>query len=567
MKRKIIFGIILILTFFILLPSNNVMAIESSGGYKIEDYHIDMIVHENNIFDITETITVNFTEPRHGIFLRIPEVNSIKRTDGTFSNNIVVISNIRANYPCDSYHESGDIVIKIGDENKTIIGKQVYVVKYNYDIGKDPLKDEDEFYYNLIGNKVDVTIENFSFNIEMPKPFDTSKMGITSGKYGSTSISNVNYQVVGNTISGNTYTSLNPEEIVTIRIYGLPEDYFVNENYHPDTSVDFAKFAMVLSAIFIVISFVLWVDYGKDDKVVETVEFYSPDGYNSAELNYMYHGGVTTSGVTSLLIHLANKGYVKIIEEGNNSFAIKRLKDYDGDNEVEKIFFRDLFDNKDIARKEDLSKRFSSTVEVITSKLTETYHDKIFEKLSDSKRVYPLIMAIVIIIINIFNFAFVNRSTNIPLVVTSIFVCFAAITILIIFTIIMTKRTKYGISILGRIKGFKRFLETAEKEQLEKLVEDDPEYFYDILPYTYSLGVSNKWVKRFDGILVNEPNWFMGNDGFNFIIFNNFMNSTMSTLSNSAYSGGDVGGFGGSGGSSGGGFSGGGSGGSSIGSW
>lgn len=39
------------------------------------------------------------------------------------------------------------------------------------------------------------------------------------------------------------------------------------------------------------------------------------------------------------------------------------------------------------------------------------------------------------------------------------------------------------------------FLETAEKEKLEQLVFEDPKYFYNILPYAYVLGVSDKWIK------------------------------------------------------------------------
>ena len=57
---------------------------------------------------------------------------------------------------------------------------------------------------------------------------------------------------------------------------------------------------------------------------------------------------------------------------------------------------------------------------------------------------------------------------------------------------------KFGLEMLGKVKGFKRFLETAEKEELESLVEKNPEYFYDILPYTYSLDVSEKWVEQFE---------------------------------------------------------------------
>ncbi|MCI5521062.1 MAG: DUF2207 domain-containing protein, partial [Tenericutes bacterium] len=52
----------------------------------------------------------------------------------------------------------------------------------------------------------------------------------------------------------------------------------------------------------------------------------------------------------------------------------------------------------------------------------------------------------------------------------------------------LPKRTKYGNEMLGKLKGFKNFLETVEKEKLESLVMENPNYFYDILPYTYVLG-------------------------------------------------------------------------------
>ena len=68
----------------------------------------------------------------------------------------------------------------------------------------------------------------------------------------------------------------------------------------------------------------------------------------------------------------------------------------------------------------------------------------------------------------------------------------------------MPKRTKYGNEILGKIKGFKKFLETAEKPRLEAMVMENPTYFYDILPYTYVLGVSDKWIKKFETISLFE---------------------------------------------------------------
>ena len=74
---------------------------------------------------------------------------------------------------------------------------------------------------------------------------------------------------------------------------------------------------------------------------------------------------------------------------------------------------------------------------------------------------------------------------------------FAVIVIGVLFKL-LPKRTPYGNEMLGKLRGFKRFLETAEKQKLEQMVMQHPTYFYDILPYTYVLGISDKWIKKFE---------------------------------------------------------------------
>lgn len=144
-----------------------------------------------------------------------------------------------------------------------------------------------------------------------------------------------------------------------------------------------------------------------------------------------------------------------------------------------------------------------------------------------------------------------------------------SIAVLILFAKIMPKRTPYGNEMLGKIRGFKRFLEIAEKLQLENLVEENPEYFYNILPYTYALGISDTWINQFEKIALKAPDWYDSSNGFNSHDFEDFMTRTMSSTAvamvaspvsseSSSYSGG---------GFSGGGSSGGGSGGGGGGSW
>ena len=103
-----------------------------------------MVVNEDNTFDITERITANFNIPKHGIYRKIPLKNSIKRTDGTKSNNIAKISDISVSEDYTTSNENGYKVIKIGNANRTFKGTHAYTIKYKYNIGKDPIKDVDE---------------------------------------------------------------------------------------------------------------------------------------------------------------------------------------------------------------------------------------------------------------------------------------------------------------------------------------------------------------------------------------------------------------------------------------
>lgn len=612
MKQKTILSIFtLILLLGIFMP-NKTFAITSSGGYNIESYDIKMVVNENNTFDITETITANFTGyNKHGIFRKIPLRNTVTRLDGTKSNNRAKISNISVSDPCTISDEDGYKVLKIGSSSQTVFGIKTYTIKYNYNIGKDPVKNADELYFNLIGSEWDTSIDNVTFTITMPKEFDKTKLGFSSGYKTSTDSSNVYYTVTGNTISGELENGLYYGEALTVRLT-LPDGYFVGAS----SNFDFIMLVEIgISIIFVIIAFGIWNKYGKDDTPVETVEFYPPEGLNSAEIGFIYKGHSEQKDIISLLIYLANKGYLKIeeFEETtlkiikSKNFKIIKVKEYDGDNEDERTFFNDLFVYKDEVTKDDLYDKFYLTLNKISKNINRKENqEKIFEKASLGKRTIILVMIIIVFLfmggISIFKMGDIGgifaltlilgtplmllyKKPNVAMIIlTSIVLVFVSffymsediisdgaywtkfiiesicMIILIVFLGIIKKRTQYGTEMLGKIQGFKNFLETAEKPQLEELVMKEPEYFYNILPYTYVLGVSNKWMKKFEDIALEAPKWYYGYTTFDNYAFNRFMNSTYASISNAMSSSPSDSG-------SGGGFSGGGSGGGGGGSW
>jgi hypothetical protein len=303
-------------------------------------------------------------------------------------------------------------------------------------------------------------------------------------------------------------------------------------------------------------------------------------------------------------------------------FTLIKLKGYYEDNEIEKLFFDGLFKESDIVTCEDLKYKFYTTINKISKILNAKQNKyKLFERKSlECRWIIGLMMIIsfvaitakpaieylgfeilpfvtlfpgigIITLLSLFNpknVGIANRIASLlfgtifallfggipwtllmlpALLQDSIYLItypIGLMCVIITFLImkVMPKRTDYGIKILGKIRGFKRFLETAEKEKLEALVMEHPTYFYDILPYTYVLGISNKWIEKFQTITVEAPTWYYGSDTFNVTSFGTFMNSAMVSATSAMTSS-----YSSSSGGSGGGSSGGGSGGGGGGSW
>jgi len=634
-KKNYIFILLLVIS-LILIP-NNVFA-TGFDEYFLNNYDINIIVNEDNTLKITENIGAYFRVSKHGIFRKIPLKNKVTRLDGTTSYNRAKISEINVSDKYTISTENGYRVIKIGDANRTLTGQKNYVISYLYNLGKDTGQEYDELYFNLIGSEWDTSISNITFTITMPKEFDESKLGVSSGRTGSTDSSYIEYKVNGNVITGKVTRTLYSGEALTVRLE-LPEGYFVGANSEVDNSI---YLMFIIPIIFLIISIIMWYKYGKDNQVIETVEFYPPEGFNSLEVGFLYKGKATNQDVTSLLVYLANKGYIKIKETeekslftSKQSFKIIKLKEYDGNNIDEEMFLNGLFNKRTGLRtlvtdnnvdtnlnevtSEDLYNNFYLTMNKIIANINNKENkNKIFEKSTFKKKLIIVLLILISLIVSLGvpTLSFAGFSEFFPVVGMSLFYApFFAIGILVdmplpfkifwlgftsfhaigifstlpiadafmfepmyligfIFGILciigmlvvlkyMPKRTEYGNQMLGKLRGFKNFLETAEKSRLEAMVLDNPSYFYDILPYTYVLGVSDKWIKKFETIALQAPDWYDSPTGFSVNRFGTFMNNTMSSAKSAMSSSPSSS----SGGSSGGGSSGGGSGGGGGGSW
>lgn len=629
--KMFVSALVIFIASFCMVP--NVSATEiidtskSAREYTIDRYNIDVVVNENNTFDITEEITANFNVAKHGIFRSLPLHNELIRQDGTETKNRARVTNLKVSENYSTSYEDGYMKIKIGKADEVHVGERKYKISYNYNIGKDPLEDKDEFYYNLVGTEWDTTISGISFTIHMPKTFNAETFGVSTGSRGSTGSDDTLYRIKGNDIYGQYLGTLNAYSGLTVRLE-LPEGYFVGDGIEVE-SIVYALFA--LPAFFCLIVAGLWSKYGKDKKIFVKPEYFPPEGKNSLDVGFLYKGTASSEDVVSLLIYLANKGYLTIEETDEKGifstkkgFILRKVKEYDGQDSHERKFFKGLFKSGDEVKSKDLYDKFYKTTTSIMTDVNKSENkEKIFEK--RGKIIFLAVLMVIVSMIAISVPPFMDLGDYSLIMLAALFpglgltaitaglvnflaaksktekgafffllfwgvlfggVPFAFMVIpeliyepvymigymiglaftagQIILVRLLPKRTDYGIQMLAEIQGFKDFLTAVEKDRIEQMVEQYPNYFFDILPYTYVLGISDKWIKKFEDINLKAPDWYSGNiSTFNMVAFGSFMNSTMtaansnmsSTASHSSGGGGGGGGFSGGGGGGGGGGS------------
>lgn len=517
----------------------------AENGYLIKNYRIDIGITEKNDYLVKEEIVADFQIPKRGIIRSIPS---------RYGNRDIKLENIQvAGAPYSEKVFNTGVNLRIGDPNRTITGNKDYLISYRYSMGWDRISDYDEVYYNLIGNEWDTTIERVEFNVELPKKFDSSKINFTVGGYGSRTKAPVEWKVQGNSIVGYTTKSLKPGEALTLAL-PLPEGYF--QVYKPILLIKFLKLlTYILSILFPILGLLLWYRY-RNEPLVEPVEFYPPRDMNPAQVGYYIDGRVDEKDITSLIFYWADKGYLDIDEEGKDGLFSKKeyilrfKKNMEERNSYEPYLFNALraFAYENSLPISSLKNRFYQHIERTARLLgvdLAMSGSKLYTKESifwgGVVRASSLILLILPIIIYALEVGIGFSPQLLEGLITIPFrfpIVIIGVILLLIIGGRVKKRTEEYSKILGEVRGFKNFLVTAEKAKLEMLIDENPSYFYNILPYTLVLGVSDKWADKFKDLVKEPPQWYHSTSGnlFTMALFMSAFNGSLTSLRGGMYS-------------------------------
>ena len=604
---------------------------DNSREYQITSQTYNATYHKNGTISVEETISVNFDYFKHGITHTLPEISNVvlKNADGTSRIN----QNMRLEYSsvkCLSNHQiktsryDNFFEIRLGSENYWANANETY--KFSYLITMDGRYSAyDVYYFNVLGFMTDTTISSFSANITFEEPISPNQQ-IFMGKLLSQNQISGTWNTENTTLSFSA-SNLKVGEGITVLVE-LPQNY---AHSVVNNTQDIIMLVLILLAAVLVV--VVYNKKSNKSFITPVVQFSAKPTFTSADVGYIIDKKVNTEDIASLIIYWANKGFINIIEEGKKTYISRTDKTFVG-KLYEKQLFYAIFDKHSQGEKLDIKKLGNNITEAVTVAKQDIpiENSGIFSKSASFARGALIVLSSFLLTLTLM---FVNyQNVNDVLMWCGLFVGVAACvslfvlaknqdkqyalsakksllrkfaffavmagvltfciisfngysdpfgTVFLAFGLVLLTafivhkfnvRTDEGCRELGDILGLKNFIEVAEKSRLEMLVKDNPQMFYDVLPYAYVLGVYDKWCKKFESIDIGAPIYYQGAsvDVFDVIIFshilrhatNNFLASvTTANLASVAENiGKSVGGF-----SGGGGFAGGGAGGGGTGSW
>ena len=552
MKRVSLF---IILTAFFVSPA-------LAEYFVIRNYTINVTFSAEGHADFEEVIEVEFSQPRHGIFRFIPlrsEVNGEK------------VDRIIRDIDVDGFKfsrskENHNLVLKIGDKDVYVDGRQVYRIRYRVLNPLNFFDEHTEFYWDLTGNQWPVVIEACTFQLQFPNNVRLTNDDVRyyTGRSGSTT-QNADVHVSSNSIVGNTTEQLMPEEGLTVAIR-VPKDAFEAMS---DWKYFLARHGLLFAPLAFLFGGVLALFIARNRRQTIMTEYFPPDNISPAIAGGFVDHSVDNNDVLCLIPHLANKRFLRMeAEEGGflkkDQITFYKLKESDASLlPFEQEFHNALFSSGSRVELKSLKDSFYVHMNAVKSSVKNWIKEQGWYE-PDQRAMGCITGAGGLAALVWGAYAIFARQNldGIALVGAGLLLFF--------FASRFNKRTPAGNETYRKLEGFRQFVAKAERPVIERLFKEDPMYYDKTMPYALAFGYLKKWNLLFAGLLTQPPSWYTGPHMHGAHLaqsWNTFSESFPSEIDQIGSVFSSAPSSSGSGGGGGGGFSGGGSGGGGGGSW
>lgn len=490
--------------------------------------------------------------------------NPIKIADVAVENDVFEIKRTPGKYK-----------ITIGRDNKKITGKKTYNLSYKVTMYEDTVKEADAFSYMALPDKWPTAIENAAITIIMPKKFDKTKVkAFTVKKRQSTESDMVSWKIRGKTIAMKVNEPLKAKTGIRA-VISLPEGYFTGEKSTAFGRVLVVGLSIIAALLLLLLWYRFGRDNKKITTVrQEPPEDMTPPeaGYimtgtvKSRDMVSMILW-FADKGYLTIEENLGEYILTKQQDLPEDAKAYQKTF-FDGlfaAGDGEKVTDKELH--------QEHPEYYKNAVEQLTEYFTKDRKRKVFPGKFTFQRVAALVLAGVayaglVILIAGLGFDMLgsilllisliclyvgavmgitgqsygkkrSRPWPLPISKNVCSVILLAISLILYLLVLVLRegyfigglagcvfilaaygtirfmggRTRYGAEALSQLLGFREYIKEADGEKLKEVVTDNPEYYSNVLPYAYVLGVPKKWSMAFRHIEGGELSWYQSSHG------------------------------------------------------
>lgn len=353
---------------------------------------------------------------------------------------------------------------------------------------------------------------------------------------------------------------------------------------------------LIVAVAAVVVTFFLVKVFKKDHEMVTVVNVKPPEGMDPLLMGLTIDGNVDTEDITSMIYYFAEQGYLTIeLPADKKDEPILHRTDKEIPSDIpswQRVLLDGLFDkgNRDTTTIADLQEHFYTSANkakmLVTARKGGQYEKKSIVGMVIcailSLALYELVpffvglirigggytykngvrMGVVLVLCMIGFFMVERRrykdktksriwknvlltialalaglvytrmfARHILNVYERLFIAIAATLCAVMAPHCISRTEKYT-QALGGILGFKDFILYTEEDKLKVMLEEEPQLYYDVLPYAQVLGISDIWESKFQSIVINQPAWASGNVGlsvFDYVVFSSVLRTALTT--------------------------------------
>jgi len=547
------------------------------SDFVVKDFHVTVNINTDGVMDVEETIEVFFHEKRRGILRTVPYIFDVEN-----KRHQINVSGLKSTSHKDKVSKKdGNQILRMGDPNKYLTGKQVYVIQYQVASAFMDRGQEAEFFWNLTGNDWKVPLEKVSYRITFPDALDISKdnLRIYSGPYGSR-YSEVENRIEGSVLSGFSTTPIYPGSGLSVAVM-MPKSIF-NDGAVSMTSTPVSRtnsrhaastrqkikdiYFPIPLALLTLFGWQFW-SRGRDPKEpIVTLQHHPPSGMTPTEVGTFHDFQVNDRDLIALIPKWGHEGLIRISSHeahAKDDMYFSKIAELPASAPAyEQTLFRGLFRNSNGIFLNEMKNKFYKIFSASKSQVRKTH---LFSDLFDesTRKTFHgnwLIAAIVALIV---------AGVILMMMFQMFFTGAASIILAFVGLIIKSQRPRLserGLIINRKLIGFREFLANPDPQELTRLMEADPDYLNKVFPYVVAFGLDKEWDFALKDMSVSAPYWY-GQDNNMRSTYGDFsksfsvreISSAFSSMpaskssrggSGRGFSGGSGGGFGGGGGSS-----------------